>query len=543
MRLKVSYALKALLIIGSVVFFMACERDYNTIGVDMIDSGDITTNKKTFNVEAFNKKLKSVRTDGLSSYQLGNYRHPVFGVYKTSFAAQLTLGNANPVFGTKSPGNEAVLDTEENETVTAVYLNIPFFSVVGDTTDVDETESRPYRVDSIIGNRDVTFTLKVQEFTKYLRDLDPSSNFQESQEYFSDEDPSMFATTVLYENPSYTINEEEILFFENEEDDPETDVDETTIPSERLSPRIRVELDKAFFQENIIDNEGGSMLASQNNFKEFLRGVYTSVEVPENQLAMLFNLNNAYIEIEYDYNSDDDGTLVVEEDTFRLNLTGNKVNYIQEEAYSQEIQDEMTPGLNASRLYARGGAGSYVEIDVLGGQTSVTTAFQQAKENGWLINEANLMFYVDEAALPEKSDLTLPKRMYLYDIGNERTLIDYNIDLVGNTGVDSTSYAIFSGELDEDNEIGPRYKFRITQYVNDLIRNDSTNTKLALSTTNSILNALNVSAFNSQDEEIKIPQASISNPFGTVFFGSNVPESEKAKKLQLEIYYTEPKQN
>ncbi|MEJ4088573.1 DUF4270 domain-containing protein [Galbibacter orientalis] len=543
MSFKGRNVLPTLLVIGSVIFFTACEREYNTIGVDLIDNGEIQASKKTFDVYAYNKKLESVRTNGLSGYQLGAYAHPVYGLGKSSFAAQLLLQSGNPTFGNNTQAIESSsADKQENERVTAVYLNIPFFSTaLSDTTELAENEPKPYRVDSIFGNRAAEFNLKVQEFTKYLRDLDPNSNFQDAQEYFSDEDGASFATTILYDD-TYQINEEEVVIPDPDaEDDPETDEDESIIPLERIAPGIRVKLDNQFFQEKILDNEGSTVLTSQSNFKDFLRGLYISAEMPNNDLAMLLNIQASYVEIQYDYDATVDGEATVESGTYKLQMSGNKVNYLTQDSYPSEVSNQFTDA-NATRLYPNGGAGSYIELDMLAGGSDVTTVFQEAKEKGWLINEANLIFYVDEGSLSEKTDITLPKRLYLYDLGNERTIVDYTRDVAGNTGVDSTSYTVYNGILDEDNEVGTRYKFRLTEYMNDIVRNDSTNVKLGLSTTSSIANSLNVSAFN-QTEEVKIPQATITNLYGTILYGNNVPDNESDKKLKLEIYYTETKGN
>lgn len=540
-----SNVLVTLLVMSGVIFFTACEREYNTLGVDIVDDGATNIKKISFDVMAYNRKLSAVRTDGLRGYQLADYQHPVFGAQKASFASQLSLPGSNPTFGEVTQENEnASADKQENETVTEVYLHIPFFStIVSDTISDESSNPKDYRVDSIFGDRNASFNLKVNEYTKYLRALDPESNFQEAKEYFSNEDPTAFISTVLYDG-TVTIDQEELLFFDTEDDPDTPDVDESKIPSERLAPRLRVALDKQFFQDKIINNEGKSPLLSASNFQEFLRGIYLSIESPNKDLAMLLDVANGYIEIHYDYNdSDSDGAAIVSEKTARLALSAsstNKVNYLQQDPYPQPIADQFT-GQDASRLYIHGGAGSIVEVDISNGTGDALNQLQQAKANGWLINEASLVFYVDESATGQGSSLTLPKRIYLYDYNNQRQLIDYTVDLSQNTGIDSTSYAIFDGRLDEENSIGPRYKFRITNYINNLIKNDSLNIKLGLSTTSTILNAANVSAILESDTRlIKVPQASIPNFEGTVLYGANVPESESDKKLKLEIYYTEP---
>lgn len=530
---------------SGVIFFTACERDYNTIGVDIVDDGSTNIKKISYDVQAYNRKLSAVRTDGLSGYQLADYEHPIFGVQKASFASQLSLPNSNPTFGDVSQANEdSSADNQENETVTEVYLHIPFYStLVSDTISDQSSNPKDYRVDSIFGNINATFNIKVNEYTKYLRALDPETNFQEAKAYYSNEDPTAFIATVLFDG-EMEVNQEELLFFDNEDDPDTPDEDESEVPSERLAPRLRIPLNTQFFQEKVIDNEGKSPLLSANNFQEYLRGIYVSMETSNNDLAMLLDLANGYVEVHYQYDdTNSDGEAIVSEKSLKLSLnanTANKVNYLSQDPYPQEIAEQFT-NQDASRLYLHGGSGSIVEVDISNGSGNALNELQEARSKGWLINEASLVFYVDETALGQEGVATLPKRIYLYDYQNERPLIDYNVDLSQNTGVDSTSYAIFDGRLDKENSVGPRYKFRITNYINNLIKNDSLNIKLGLSTTNSILNTANVSAILAADSRlIKVPQASIPNFQGTVLYGNNVPNDVSDKKLKLEIYYTEP---
>lgn len=540
-----SNVLVTLLVMSGVIFFTACEREYNTIGVDIVDDGSTNIKKISFDVMAYNRKLSAVRTDGLRGYKLADYEHPVFGAQKASFASQLSLANPNPTIGDVSQENEdASSGKQENEMVTEVYLHIPFYStLVSDTISDDSSSPKDFRVDSIFGDRNATFNLKVNEYTKYLRVLDPESNFQEAKEYYSNEDPTPFISTVLYDG-DLTIDQDELLFFDNVDDPDTPDEDESEVPSERLTPRLRIPLDKQFFQDKILNNEGKSPLLSVSNFQEFLRGIYVSMESPNKDLAMLLDVANGYVEIHYNYDdTDSEGAAIVSEKSMKLALSANstnKVNYFQQDPYPQPIADQFN-NQDASRLYVQGGAGSIVEIDISNGSGDALNQLQEAKAKGWLINEASLVFYVDESAISQGSSATLPKRIYLYDYQNQRHLVDYTVDLSQNTGVDSTSYAIFDGRLDEENSIGPRYKFRITNYINDIIKKDSLNIKLGLSTTSSILNVANVSAILESDTRlIKVPQASIPNFQGTVLYGSNVPSNESNKKLKLEIYYTEP---
>jgi len=275
-----------------------------------------------------------------------------------------------------------------------------------------------------------------------------------------------------------------------------------------------------------------------------LRGLYISAEMPNNDLAMLLNIQASYVEIQYDYDATVDGEATIESGTYKLQMSGNKVNYLTQDSYPSEVLNQFTDA-NATRLYPNGGAGSYIELDMLAGGSDVTTVFQEAKEKGWLINEANLIFYVDEGSLSEKTDITLPKRLYLYNKTDNRSLVDYKTDSIrGNTGVDSTNFTVYGGYLKNDGNLGSYYKFRLTDYITNLLNDDDSDAeaKLGLVTTSNIFSSYTVSAFN-QTEEVKIPQATITNLYGTILYGNNVPDNESDRKLKLEIYYTETKGN
>ena len=253
---------------------------------------------------------------------------------------------------------------------------------------------------------------------------------------------------------------------------------------------------------------------------------------------------NIFCEIQYDYDATVDGEATIESGTYKLQMSGNKVNYLTQDSYPSEVLNQFTDA-NATRLYPNGGAGSYIELDMLAGGSDVTTVFQEAKEKGWLINEANLIFYVDEGSLSEKTDITLPKRLYLYNKTDNRSLVDYKTDSIrGNTGVDSTNFTVYGGYLKNDGNLGSYYKFRLTDYITNLLNDDDSDAeaKLGLVTTSNIFSSYTVSAFN-QTEEVKIPQATITNLYGTILYGNNVPDNESDRKLKLEIYYTETKGN
>ncbi len=576
-----------------------CDEDITTVGESVIGGEPFTTGKATYDVFAYNRKLNAVQTNKLPAYQLGTYVDPVYGQTEARITTQVQLASPNPIFGSNSQDTENTTNTQENERVTSVYLYLPYLvnesgdrdrDGVIDELDIDpddpnsdtdddgltdtaernrgsdplnpdsdgdgipdgeddETASNRFpkrlAIDSIFGNRDANFGLKVWRSTFFLRDQDPNTNFETEQPYYSTRrfNPD-FLGELLYENQEpLTVSNEEILIFE--EDDPDTpDVDESqTGAVERFDPGIRVELDPEFFQRNIIDKEGQPELLSMANFKEFLRGIHLEVNSAE-PLMFLFDLTEANITINYEFERQAEGETVTEEREFTLNLLqgtnagilGNAVNSLVHTAYPQEIAENMDTGENAERLYLKGGAGSFAEIQLFE-RDNRESILEQIRRNNWIVNEAKLVFYVDREALDQSGmSVEEPPRLYIYNTETLEQLYDPGSD----NAFTNTALGIFSnhdGVLVKQDGKGFTYTIRITEYINDLLLREETNATLGLTVTADIRIIQTKVALNSDDETLQVPEMSIINPLGTVLHGSATEDPEK--KLRLELFYTE----
>lgn len=539
MFLKRSYALQALLILSGVVFFSSCEKEFNELGVDLIEDNNFDIRTQSFNVTAANIGLAAVRTDAMPLYQLSDYTDEIFGRSQASYVTQLTLSQTSPVFGDLSKQAEIDSSFNENERVTQVILDLPFFSRANDTLS-DNNAPVPYDIDSVFGDTDAPLQVVVQEYTKYLRNLDPATNFQSPQEYYSNEDPAPFLSTVLFEG-SYTLNFEEILFFENEDDPDTPDVDESQDVSSRFSPRIRLSLDPQFFQDKILDMEGEEVLTNQELFQDFLRGIYVALDHPADDLKMLLNANegNVVVKYDYDFRNAESNEIEVAKDSFLLSIgRGKSFNIYNEAPYPTSVQEAIAAGEAAQRLFLKGESGAAATID-LGSGADLEGFIAQAQENNWLINEANLYIYPDVQLTGNQE---LPGRMFLYDFENNTTLFDYIFDPVGLVqDLPLSSYPFYDGILQDEDGADPFYRFRITEHVKNIVNNDSTNVKLGLSLTANVNSAALVTAFDEMTEEIQVPQAAHYYPFSVVLHGANLPAEEQDKRIRLELIYTEPK--
>ncbi|MGS2762497.1 DUF4270 domain-containing protein [Sinomicrobium sp. M5D2P9] len=554
---------KAILLLGGIAFFASCSDDVNTIGTDIIGDGNFETERAEFEVYAYNRKLNGVQTNGLPLYQLGVYDDPIYGRTEASIVSQLYLTNTRPVFGVSTQQREEEYandndpkTTPENERATKVYLNIPFFSRVADgeteNNDSGTPVARKYDLDSIYGSKTAQFNFKVEELTYYLRDLDPSSGFLEQQEYFSDKDFSYNTGMVLRDTIIKIDNLEELIY---KADDPDTpDEDESKEVETRLSPRIRVELDPAYFQQ-ILDKEGSSELMSNNNFREFIKGLRFSASGFSAASLMLLDWNNANVEVRYEYDrvdTADDNKIVKGNSSFTLSLgafttdansgartrRNNVANTIVSESYPAEVAEQLDNDTNASRLYLKGGAGTLTELRLFDPRES-SEVLDANKKQGWIINEANLIFYVDREKLDAHPNMEEPSRIYVYNMDNDSIIADVELDYTVNQNK-NLSRQIYGGILEKEDDKGVKYKIRLTEHVDRILNKNSTNVRLGLALTANINSTRNISAKgNDAKPELIVPESSVITPLGTVLYGNNVEDENKDKRLKLEIFYTQ----
>lgn len=399
------------------------------------------------------------------------------------------------------------------------------------------------------------FNLKVEQSTYFLRDLDPNSNFQESQVYYSSHEFSPdFVSEVLFDG-TVEINNEEILI--PRVDDPTTeDVDESLTVT-KLPPGIRVALDSDFFQTNILDREGSSQLLSQANFTEFIRGLHLSIVDEEgNDVLFLFDLKDSNVLMTYTYKRyDTNGTLddtsddipgSIRQNDFRFSflsqvqngpVNGNAVNTLLTENYGPQIIQALDNAENASRIYLKGGPGTYAELNLFeanGGENII----EQIKSQNWVINEANLVFYVDREQLDANGAKLEPPRLYVYNAENRFPLINPNTERSVSQDLFGT-YLNYDGLIQKSNGKGVKYSVKITDHINNLVVRDSANATLGLTLTTDIQNWSIADAKLSVEED-KIPTSASITPLGTVLYGSNLQATDPNfdKRLRLEIFYT-----
>ena len=508
-------------VVAVVISLIACEDDFDTLGSSVI--GEPGFNADLYDdalLSAHSYDLPPVQTNGLPLNLLGVYEDEVFGTQEASVLSNVLLSTPNPSFGT-----EPVVDS--------VVLAIPYFS---HETMVDEEVT--YALDSIYGSSPIS--LSVYESGYFLNDLDPEEDFEQSQRYYSNLEPKIMSNInpeALYENESFIPSAEETV---------EYPVDEAGVTDTvRKAPALRLKLNNNFFQNKILDQAGSSALLNQSSFKNYFRGVYLKADqVNSGGTMMLLNLlqGDAGITIYYktrvvdvtDVDEDGDVEDMVEvRRSYKLNFGGVRVNTFEQEA----------PQFDDENLYLKGGEGAMAIIELFAGPDAdndgVSDELEFLRENNWLINEANLEFFVNRN---EVGDVDEAERLYLYDLDNNTILADYILDSPGQAN--KTTSISNNGHLQpltrDENGNGISYKIRITNHIDKLLNRDSTNVKLGLVVTQNINLISTYKVLPAVNPEVeRVPGSALITPEATVLYGPNAQDEDK--RLKLNIYYTEPK--
>ncbi len=408
--------------------FIACDKDFTTIGTDVIGNDHFDATNFSFPVVSYNKKLDPVQTNNLSSNLFGVYNDPIYGKSSANIVSQLAIGS--------SP-------TGVNIQLDSVAISIPYSSHINSGNSTDDEGNTNYILDSIYGNVDdsgnsmASMKLSIFRSNYFLSNYDPETDFEDSQKYFSDGSVSGGSTIPVAELESELIYESEIddlfKFKSNQislEEENEEGVKEETgtlepglllvfKEQEGTSNDILYSNNLQFWQEAILDKMDDEELSNSNNFNNYFRGIYLKLEEgSDNGAQTMLSFGSANITFyyrsisgtdadadgildTYDADVDDDGqtdegktdtdndgltdgadidqTGGLDEDgdgfdddvvlytnkTVVLSFSGNRVNIFDND-FTIPLEDGNAT-LGNEKLYLKGGEGSMAIIDLFSG--------------------------------------------------------------------------------------------------------------------------------------------------------------------------------
>ena len=204
--------IKKFVLLFSVVFFASCDKEFNTIGSEIVGDDYFNFTKEELAVTAANFATGPVQTNNLTLNSLGAYHDPAFGTTTAHYVTQAELPFANVTVNT-------------NPIIDSVWVYVPFFST---QTGTDADGIRQFELDSVYKNNVEKFKLKVYENGYYLGNYNPDNENGVQRFYSNDKgliEANMIGADALgnaspggpYLNNSTNLAENEEFFFNNEE--------------------------------------------------------------------------------------------------------------------------------------------------------------------------------------------------------------------------------------------------------------------------------------------------------------------------------------
>lgn len=543
---RFSNLVAALVLCTTTFFAVSCEDDISDVGSGLIDTG-ASANAFYVDVVSYNTNNDSIRSDEkvLQSAVVGVYEESVFGRTKARFISQARLGLTSPTFG-------------EAAEMDSVVLNIPVFyknktdDVQVDTTYVylAENESpsdtatmvlkRTYKLDSLYGNTQTPITLQVREVSQYLYSQDSTlysnRNLAPCSSCTNINDIQTFPTVL----GSLSVTNKLITYQTKKKDDTSNEIPPVV---------LKVKLDKDYFKQKFIDNQGSADLSDQASFiRNLFRGIELSVVEEQGFLLTInpttpaFNLNMHY---SYKNPAEDTGDgnyqarlkniLPLSFSSYWSQVPGYNVQVNQFEHSNRGAQfvnsytnPNMTEG--DARLYLAGmdGTKSIIKLD----QTQLNEIKNNVQNNGWAIVGAELTFHVDDSYGLKKPPYLFAWNNYLED-GKVKNLNFEDVFKFFNSYPLTVQFNPMYNYKENNNT----YTIRITDYIKNIVERGEVydENKIVLSLGNFLLSPasgyMNIISLNDPFANDRA-----FNPHRVVLHGSNSEQADK--KLRLKIYYT-----
>jgi len=547
-----SVLFKSICVLALIFMNQSCENEFSEIGTDIVGTPGFEIKKKTYPVTTYNKKITPFQSNGLAENLLGYYYDPVFGATTVNFVGQLTPASLTPNFG-------------ENTVLDSVVLTIPYNSTVSTGDDTS------YKLDSLYGGtKSDSIKLSIFRNNYYLRAFDPSGDLDATQNYYSNGSLAQGETIgaselegqLLYYSDNYYPKANPIGLKEVNEETGELEVTSTIPPSLRIplygSSSENTSVPDRFWEGLIFAKEEDEVLSKTSSFYEYFRGLYFKVEptVTENKNLAQLNFSSASSNVTLYYTYDQTTTVDGEENTtkvqgeYEMTFSGNRVNIFKNEfntSILQTIEDTSTDAEGDDYLYLKGGEGSMAIIELFSDDENGTTKAEQLNEfrdvdeegvitTKRLINEAYLELFVETTL----SNLDKPGRVYVYDIANNLPVADFFLDQTTEAASSDSKFTHLvplTKETGADGVEEQKYKIRLTEHLNNIVMQDSTNFKLGLVVTSNA-GAANTREFLSPTDVEGVPIGTVLTPKSIVLHGNNSPDA--AKSVKFNVYYTEP---
>ncbi|WP_440120186.1 DUF4270 family protein [Tenacibaculum sp. Ill] len=436
----------------------SCEKDFSEVGTNVVNNDKFETGEILLDVEITPIDIESVQADNInasiSDYWLGVYNNPNAEKIEASIISQLGyISNLN-----NKDTDTTVFNLDK------VILKIPYQATSTGTTDGVTS----FKLDSILGNPDIATNIQVFQNETYLNTLDPSDPSKRNT-FFSDKEYA--GNNVLSEGGIYELKPKatDTTFIFDRIDRSSSLASSTTykdtvraINSQKLKvPFLAIPLDMAKMKTLFWDKFHSGEFASKEVFDDYFRGIKIVATGSDGSLVPLNLASSPTPSVDFHYTiSEVDGTTV--KDTLQRKYSF-PLSGIRNSNYKMSPATTSAP---ANNFVIQGTAGSMARVKILD-----ETKVQELKTNNWLINDASLTFYINQA-INNDADV-IPQQLFLYQNKKNETGGISPTHLT-DAYVDPTSFGGLLEKTEDDNP--EKYTFRITDYISKLLSGEENTT-------------------------------------------------------------------
>lgn len=390
MRNKTLFVLLAL-----VAIFTACEKDAGLIGSDIQPPG---SQPGVFSIDTFDIRASYALDDSIPgsktiSSLVGELSDPVFGYSRAEFATQLRL-----------PANN--IDFDPTASIDSAFLYLVYYQ------------------DGFYGSDASPVGLEVRELLEYI------------------EEDSSYTTEISLDYGSEILGQVSVT--------PTPDDTTMRINGQPAPAHVKIPISNSFVQR-IFDASGTQDLASNDDFLQFINGIYLTSN--SGNAIFYFDLLNEFSNLTIYYS-----TASTDTNRFQL-LLNNECQRINrfEHDYSGTMIDLDNPGDNLQESYCRAMGGIKMTFDIPG--------LDSLRDKNFAINNAELLVHVSPGFSPI---YPVPESMFIVlldSTGNNLGLIDQ-----------TEPGGFIGGSYDEDNNL---YRFNIPRHIHRVLNEGEENLTFA----------------------------------------------------------------
>lgn len=343
------------LIIGAAVI-IACEPEADELGSQFFQNGTAQGTESSYDVIIYNNyHHDTIQSDAgkIVEATLGAFDEPNFGMQKSSYVTQMRLTTYNPDFGTNAVVDSVVLQMK------------PLYHTVADSVKTTTYENYVYP-DGNVDAKKVITTYPIKKYGKYkIGGVSPqfTVNVNLVNDFLDSYQTSVIsnkqvALGALLGSKTFDGNLRAIKITK--------DSDNSELYSR--DPGLRIELDKDFFQQNIINKKGSFELKDAASFIRFIKGL--RISVAEND-GYIFNFNPNEITAVMYYKFDKtntDNTVTRSNSSYSFDFGSSNAHFSQIEYNRSAAFNTAISSINKvtgdPKIYLQGMGGPGAEIKV-----------------------------------------------------------------------------------------------------------------------------------------------------------------------------------